>query len=420
MPLAQFPVFGARKYSSGHKACMLDAQDEDFRMNRRHRPLFLSAALAVLLCANAAGAATTPTDSAQAAAKLAAVRAKIAELTRRIGAQLAQRDSLNARVRETELGIAAKRQRVDELRAAQAAAERRLADLRAERTRNQNALLSERASLASQARAAYMIGRQEELKLLLNQNDPAGLGRTLVYYGYFAEQRRRKINSIQDDETKLQQTVAGIEEQSQKLRELENDATQEIAGLQRARAERSVAVAALTKKLASGNQELGDLKREEQAVEALVADLARVMQDFPMDANVSFDHMRGKLPWPVLGRLSARYQAPRDNTAGGVRWNGIMIDAPRGAKVRAPYFGRVVYADWLQGLGLLMIIGHSGGYMTLYGHAEVLYKSVGDWVAPGDLIGGLSDGEGASPQLYFEIREGRKTVDPKIWLKNSP
>ena len=380
----------------------------------------MSAALAVLLCANAPGAATTPLDSAQASAKLAVVRAKIAELTRRIGAQLAQRDSLNARVRETELDIAAKRQRVDELHTAEVAAERHIADLRAEQTRNQNSLLSERASLASQARAAYMIGRQEEIKLLLNQNDPASLGRTLVYYGYFAEQRRRKINSIQEDETKLQQTMAGIEEQSQKLRELEDAATQEIAELKRARAERSVAVAALTKKLASGNQELGDLKREEQAVEALVADLARVMQDFPTDSNVSFDHMRGKLPWPVLGRLSARYQAPRDNSAGGVRWNGIMIDASRGAKVRAPYFGRVVYADWLQGLGLLMIIGHSGGYMTLYGHAEVLYKSVGDWVAPGDLIAALSDSEGAAPQLYFEIREGRKTVDPKVWLKSSP
>jgi septal ring factor EnvC (AmiA/AmiB activator) len=386
----------------------------------------MSAALAVMLCATAANAAKTagsvaaPTDSAQAKAKLAAVRAKIAELTSRIGAQLAQRDSLNARVRETELVIAAKRQRVDELHAAEVVAERRLAELRAEQSRNQNSLLAERASLASQARTAYMIGRQEELKLLLNQNSPASLGRTLAYYGYFAEQRSRKINSIQEQETKLQQLVADIEEQTQKLHSLEDDATKEIEGLQHARAERGVAVAALTKKLASGNQQLGDLKREEQAVEALVADLARVMQDFPVDASQSFDHMRGKLPWPVLGRLSARYQAPRDNSAGSVRWNGIMIDAIRGAKVRAPFFGRVVYADWLQGLGMLMIIGHSGGYMTLYGHAEVLYKSVGDSVAPGDLIAALSDSESAAPQLYFEIREGRKTVDPKLWLRSNP
>ena len=389
-------------------------------MNQRFRAL-LSAALIAVLCAGSP-AAVDPADSAHAdaaKAKLAALRARIAELTGRMGSQLAQRDSLSARVRETELVIGAKRQRVEELHAAVLAAERRRSELRAEEGRNLSALQAERASLASQARAAYMIGRQEELKLLLNQSNPASLGRTLTYYGYFAEQRSQKIKSIQSNEARLQQLVAQIEQQTQELQKLQDDATQEIAGLQHARAERTVAVAALTMKLESGNQELGNLKREEQAVESLVADLARMMQDFPTDPSQSFDRMRGKLPWPVTGSVSARYQAPRENS-GGVRWNGVMIETERGAKVRAPFFGRVVYADWLQGLGLLMIVGHSGGYMTLYGHAEVLYKSVGDKVAPGDVIAALSDTEGAKPQLYFEIREGRKTVDPKLWLKTTP
>ena len=269
-----------------------------------------------------------------------------------MGSQLAQRDSLSARVRETELAIGAKRQRVEELHAAQLAAERHRSELRAEEGRNLNALQTERESLARQARAAYMIGRQEELKLLLNQSNPARLGRTLTYYGYFAEQRSQKIKLIQGNEARLQQLVAQIEQQTQELQKLEDDATQEIAGLQHARAERSVAVAALNKKLQSGNQELGNLKREEQAVESLVADLARMMQDFPTDPSQSFDRMRGKLPWPVLGHVSARYQAPRENS-GGIRWNGVMIETERGAKVRAPFFGRVVYADWLQGLGTL-------------------------------------------------------------------
>jgi murein hydrolase activator len=374
--------------------------------------------LSAILCASSRTAAAEPADSAQANAQLAALRARIAELTGRMGSQLAQRDTLSARVRETELLIAAKRQRVEELRAAQLVAERRRSELRAEEGRNLTALQSERASLASQARAAYMIGRQEELKLLLQQNNPASLGRTLAYYGYFAEQRRRKIQSIQNDATRLQQLVAQIEQQTQELQTLQDETTQEIAGLQHARVERSVAVAALTQKLASGNQELGNLKREEQAVESLVADLARMMRDLPTDPSQSFDRMRGKLPWPVSGSLSARYQTPRENS-GGVRWNGVMIETERGAKVRAPFFGRVVFADWLQGLGLLMIVGHSGGYMTLYGHAEVLYKSVGDKVAPGDVIAALRDTEGAKPQLYFEIREGRKTVDPKLWLRTA-
>jgi murein hydrolase activator len=389
-------------------------------MNQRFRAL-CSATLIAVLCAGSC-AAVEQADSAHAdaaKAKLTALRAQIAELTTRMGSQLAQRDTLSARVRETELVIAAKRQRVEGLHTAQLAAERHRSELRAEESRNLSALQAQRASLASQARAAYMIGRQEELKLLLNQSNPASLGRTLAYYGYFAEQRSQKIKSIQSDEARLRQLVAQIEQQTQELQKLQDDAAQEIAGLQHARAERTVAVAALTKKLENGSQELGNLKREEQAVESLVADLARMMQDFPTDSSQSFDRMRGKLPWPVLGRVSAHYQAPRESS-GGVRWNGVMIEAERGAKVRAPFFGRVVYADWLQGLGLLMIIGHSGGYMTLYGHAEVLYKSVGDKVAPGDVVAALSETEGAKPQLYFEIREGRKTVDPKLWLKTAP
>jgi septal ring factor EnvC (AmiA/AmiB activator) len=173
--------------------------------------------------------------------------------------------------------------------------------------------------------------------------------------------------------------------------------------------------------VSSGNQELAQLKREEQAEESLVADLARVLQDFPVDTQQSFEGLRGKLPWPVQGTMSARFQDIRVNAGqSGLRRNGVLIETARGAKVRAPYFGRVVYADWLQGLGLLLIIGHSNNYMTLYGHAEVLYKSVGDWVGPGDVIAGLSDSGGAAPQLYFEIRDGRKPVDPKVWLRAKP
>jgi septal ring factor EnvC (AmiA/AmiB activator) len=374
---------------------------------------------AVLYCAGTWAAAES-TDSAQAKAKLAAVRARIAALTNRLGDELEERDALSARLREAELAITAKRQRLDTLRAAEAAAERRRAELRAEQERDQNALRAERATLGAQVRAAYMIGRQEQLKLLLNQSNPASLGRTLTYYGYFAQERSGKIDTIQSQVMRLNQLVAEIDQQSAQLKTLADDASREMAGLEQARAERAAALAALTKQVASGNQELANLRREEQAVESLVADLTRMMQDFPVDATQSFDRMRGKLPWPVQGRVTAHYREAHANSAPGMRWNGEMIEAARGAKVRAPYFGRVVYADWLQGLGLLLIIGHSGGYMTLYGHAEVLYKSVGDWVAPGDVIAALSDAAGAAPQLYFEIREGRKTVDPKAWLKTNP
>jgi murein hydrolase activator len=379
-------------------------------------------ALAGLLgcaCWGAVGAAAQSADSAQAKAKLAAVRSRISELTQRLGEQLKERDALSARLRDAELEITEKRRRLEDLRISEAAAERRRGQLRAEQARGQDDLAAERETLAAQMRAAYMIGREEQLKLLLNQSDPAALGRTLAYYEYFAEQRSSTIANIEQELTRLGQLVEQIDEQSDKLKSLEDAVARQVAALQSARADRADSMAAISKQLASSNQELSKLKQEEQAVESLVADLARVLQDFPTDPSRSFEQMRGKLPWPVPGRVSAQYQAPRAGSAGSLRWNGVMIATSHGAKVRAPYFGRVVYADWLQGLGLLLIVAHSGGYMTLYGHAEVLYKSVGDSVAPGDIIAAMND-SGADQQLYFEIREGRKTVDPKAWLRINP
>jgi murein hydrolase activator len=387
----------------------------------RALPIFcLLAALAAVVCGSAFGAAESA-DSVQAKAKLAAVRARIAELTTRLGAELAQRDALNARLRDADLAILSKRQRLEGLHAEQAAAERRRAELLGEQRRTQSALEAERGTLAAQMRAAYMIGRQEQMKLLLNQGNPASVGRILTYYGYFARERGAKIGEIRDRVLRLQELVVQIDQQTEALQGLEENSRREMNDLEHARTQRRDALAALADQVSSGNQKLARLKREEQAVESLVADLARMLQDFPVDTQQSFDGLRGKLPWPVLGRLTAHYQEPRAGSSqSGMRWDGVLIETARGAKVRAPYFGRVVYADWLQGLGLLLIIGHSGGYMTLYGHAEVLYKSVGDWVAPGDVIAALSDVNGAPPQLYFEIRDGRKTVDPKIWLKPDP
>ena len=234
----------------------------------------------------------------------------------------------------------------------------------------------------------------------------------LTFYGYFARARSAKIDEIRERVERVQQLVAAVEEVSVKLQGLQADTTQDMKDLQHARDERLAALAAVSKEVSTGTAELEQLKREEQAEEALLADLARVLQDFPIESQQSFDTLRGRLPWPVPGKLNADQSGPHRN--------GVLIDTTRGTKVRAAYFGRVVYADWLQGLGLLLIIGHSGNYMTLYGHAEVLYKSVGDWVAPGDVIAALSDSGGTAPQLYFEIRDGRKAVDPKLWLKPSP
>ena len=382
--------------------------------------IFCLLAVVGLLPSGPLRAAAETADSAQARAKLAEVRGRIAALTDRLGGELKDRDARAARLREADLAITAVRRRLDGLHAAQATAERRRGELRGEAAAVRRSLDAERGALAAQVSAAFQMGGQEQLKMLLNQGDPASVGRMLAYYGYFARARAARVAEIRERVDRLQELTAQIEQQSADLHSLEADVSREMADLQQARTTRTAALAAATTEVANGTEELTRLKREEQAEEALVADLARVLQDFPVDAQQSFGSLRGRLPWPVQGRVTAKYQAAREGAAAGVRRNGVLIETSRGAKVRAPYFGRVVYADWLQGLGLLLIIGHNGNYLTLYGHAEVLYKSVGDWVAPGDVIAAVSDAAGAPPQLYFEIRDGRTPQDPKMWLKAAP
>ena len=143
------------------------------------------------------------------------------------------------------------------------------------------------------------------------------------------------------------------------------------------------------------------------------------MAGFPVDADEPFSRLKGKLAWPVQGRVAGDFGQPRG--AGPVKWNGVLLEAPAGTPVRAVYHGRVAFADWLQGLGLLVIVDHGGGYMSLYGHNEALLKESGDWVEPGESIAQVGDTGGqARPGLYFEIRLNGEPVNPNPWIAKRP
>lgn len=381
----------------------------------------LAAALAATLIVSAPALADRTAAARRAQQQLAAVRSRIAAIASRRGAELARRDALAAQVRAADLEITAKRRALDALRAAAAAAARRLAVIESEKTRAEKSLDAERSRLAGQIVAAYMIGPREQIKLLLNQDHAADVGRMLAYYGYFGRARAAQINAIRDRLQRMAALDRDAREQSAHLRTLEDDANKELASLDQARQQRAAALTAVARRVQSSDQKLGALRREEHSVESLLEDLARVEREFPSEPQKNFAALRGRLPWPVAGRLVERFNDVRMSAAQGVlRWNGLLIRTAPGAKVRAPYFGRVVYADWLQGLGLLMIISHGGGYMSLYGHAEVLYKSVGDLVAPGDVIAAMGQGSTPAPRLYFGLRHGRTPLDPQPWLKGSP
>ena len=260
-----------------------------------------------------------------------------------------------------------------------------------------------------------MIGQEEPLKLLLNQRDPAQTGRVLTYYQYFGRARASQIAAINAHLGELATLDAALAAEEERLAALEEQRqAANCRSLQAARERRGRALVSLDAESKNRAKELERLKEQQGGLEKLVRELRRALEridKFPTDSKDAFAKLRGKLAWPVTGRLVASYGQTR---AGGMKWDGVLVAGTQGAPVRAVYHGRVVYADWLSGLGLLTIIDHGDGYLSLYGHNERLYKEVGERVTAGDTIATMGDSGGrAAPELYFEIRKGRTSDRPQ-------
>jgi septal ring factor EnvC (AmiA/AmiB activator) len=370
-------------------------------------------AAAVLACS--VPSATLAADPEATEADLGRIRKEIADLQREIRRDTSRRDALAARLRDAEMTVAGARRKLGELRAAREASERRRDQLQQEKAASEKVLETERAALAAQVRAAFTIGREEQLKLLLNQQDPERVGRMFVYYGYFGRARAARIEKIGAEIERLAALEVQLQEETERLAALESDARDELRAMQTGRRDRSRVLSELEAKLRGRTTSLAKLKREETTLEKLLADLRRLLSDFPVTSGEPFEKLRGKLSAPVRGKLVGDFGQRR---SGNVTWNGVLLATERGSEVRAVYFGRVIYADWLPGMGLLTILEHSGGYLSLYGHNEQLFKSVGDWVAPGDVIATVGDSGGRSrPELYFEIRKGSKPLNPHQWIR---
>lgn len=370
--------------------------------------------LPLLLCLIAVPAWSAP---ANPEADLKRVQQRIEQLQKAVRADTARRDTLSTKLRDAEEQVRAARQRHAEARDKVQDSDRRLREIAAERARHEQLLTEQRDALAAQLRAAYMAGREEHLKLLLSQKDPAVLGRMLVYYSYLGQARATKIADIEAAVRRLEELAT--EEQTERVRlgELEAESARELQAVEAARRERDRALVVLNSQIKSRSDEVDRLKRQAAALEKLIADLRKALERAPAPAGQPFERVRGRLPWPVPGRIVAQFGQAR---GGGLRWTGVLIATERGTEVRAPYAGRVVYSDWLPGLGLLLIIDHGGGYMTLYGHNDQLFKGLGEPVAAGDLIATVGDSGGQSrPELYLEVRKGTVAQDPRRWFRGS-
>ncbi|HYA38680.1 MAG TPA: peptidoglycan DD-metalloendopeptidase family protein [Candidatus Methylomirabilis sp.] len=359
-----------------------------------------------------------PADTGRDEARLQNLRARIHTLEEKLNDTRGQRDTVRDEVRDLERRIGVLLNDIRQTESRLRADENKLSDLRTRAARERGDLAVQRQRLARQVYTAYAAGREEYAKMLLNQKDPGQMSRVLVYYRYLNRARTERIAAIQVTLSRLASLDQQIREHSQTLEALQQQQREQKAELERARSRRGELLASLNREVRDRSREIERLRADEKRLERLLEELKTVLPEAPLPPGAAgnFSKLRGRLPLPTRGRILARYGEVQN--MGSLRWRGLLIGGREGQDVIAVFPGRVVYADWLRGFGLLLILEHGDGYMTLYGHNQSLHKGVGDWVEAGEVIASLgSTGDVTQPELYFEIRHNGEPRDPLIWCK---
>jgi len=362
----------------------------------------------------------------QREAELGEVRSRIQELRRELTDASTEKNAQARALQEIEERIGAVTRRMHDLEREQIIRRKRIEELAVELQAHAEEVARQRAVLAAEVRSSYVMGRQERLKLMLNQEDPALLSRMLAYYGYLHRRRVARIESVREMLRQLEAIEQAVVAEQHRLDDLiarEQDERVRLAESQRAREE---ILAGLESDIQVRGAEVSRLEQDERRLKDLVARLKKMQERFAAIGQIeneaavqsaAFGDLRGKLDWPTAGRLEARFGGGK---GGGLTWDGAVIGAAAGDPVRAVYRGRVVYADWLKGYGLLVILDHGGGYMSLYGYNQSLFKEAGDWVEPGDVLSVVGNSGGRrAPALYFGIRHNGKPEDPARWCRRA-
>ncbi|WGV22267.1 MULTISPECIES: murein hydrolase activator EnvC [unclassified Pseudomonas] len=413
-------------------------------------------------------------ERAQTQQQLDATRQDIAELKKTLGKLQEEKAGVQKDLKATETDIGNLEKQVEALQQELKKTEGELERLDSEKKKLQSARVEQQRLIAIQARSAYQNGREEYLKLLLNQQNPEKFARTLTYYDYLSKARLEQLRTFNETLRQLANVEQEIATQQQQLLAQRADLDSRRQALETERGKRQQVLAKLNsdmkdrdQKLQSREQDQADLskvlktieetlarqareaeearkkallaqqeaekRRQQEALAAAAArEQAREPVEPPKKARTTlgpmvssdgvsyggaFSAARGKLPWPVNGRLLARFGDARGSDA-RAKWDGVMISANPGTQVRAVHGGRVVFADWLRGAGLLVILDHGNGYLSLYGHNQSLLKSAGDIVKAGEAISTVGDSGGQDAAgLYFAIRQQGRPTDPSQWCR---
>ncbi len=354
----------------------------------------------------------------QRQAELERLRQRIGELQQQLNLDRGRYDTLTKELRTVERRIGRIGRSIKRLDGQLSEQQAKMTTLQRRRGELQASIAEQQRYLGGQIRAAYAMGRQEYFKILLNQEDPSAVGRTLTYYDYLNKARSQRIEKLNDTVAELEQVREELQREGERLRQLRSQREQEKGQMEATRTERKGVVDRLKAEIQNKDQQLNGLLDDEKELKQLLQALTEALGDIPAAPgnHKPFAQLRGKLKWPTSGRRLAAFGETRN--IGKLRWQGVVIAGKPGQEVKAVAHGRVAYADWLRGYGLLLIIDHGDGYMSLYGHNQSLYREVGDWVENGEVIAAVGNSGGIdSNALYFEIRKDGKPTDPIRWCR---
>lgn len=354
-------------------------------------------------------------DKDQAQSRLEEVARAIAEVGRKLEASRASHRREQGQLRELDLAIQSANRAY---RTLEQQREERLAELaRLQRQRDEylDSLDTRKDQLAEQLRAAYRVGGQSRVKLVLNQDDPTRIGRLLAYYDYLNRAQVEKISGLREALAVLEGMQRSIDRELIRIERVQTEQRAVLEDLNRQRVERAALLARLDEQIDSDAERLRELERNRRDLEALLERLSDALADIPADlgSRTGVASQKGRLPMPVKGPVRHAFGQRR---TGGLNWQGWLIGAEPGTEVGAIAYGRVAFADWLRGYGLLMIIDHGQGYLSLYGQNESLLREAGSWVEAGEIISIVGSNPGSGQGLYFELRKDGRAVDPAAWL----
>lgn len=365
----------------------------------------------------AAGALASDDEASRVQAEIERLRAERALLEARGAALGDERDGVQRELAEVEAALGRLRLALNQSEREIAALEQRERELVGRREAIREELAVQRQALARRVRVSYALGRNAELRLLLAQDQVRDLGRTLGYQRVVQQQHRGLLDWLA---AQLAELAAVLDE----LAELRGQTEQalarqaaELAAIERRRGERAVVLAELERALGDTRARAEELARNERELQQLLEQLRDIFADIPKDLGRAprFSTLQGRLPWPIEGRVLSRFGARMDN---GRRSDGLLLAAEAGSPVRVVASGRVAFSEWMRGFGLLAIVDHGDGYLSLYAHAEALLVEAGDWIEAGEPIALAGDSGGrARPALYFELRHDGRPVDPLRWLQ---